>query len=126
MAITPALFKIRFPEFDSVDDARIQIYIDDSVLIVNENYWGVKYNLGLYYLTAHYLALAISNEAIVSSGPAPPGLTGPVSSRSVGDSSISYSNNPADGDASKYLSQTSYGAHFLYLMQTLRIAAYVV
>ena len=90
MAIDPASFKVRFPEYVSVDDSRIQVFIDDAVVILNTAYWGEKYDLGLYYLAAHYLALASSTEA-GSFGP-----TAPVSSKAVDGTSISFANPTMD------------------------------
>jgi hypothetical protein len=128
MAITIAAFKIRFPGFVSIDDTRIQVFLDDAQLLINKEYWGDIYELGVYYLTAHYLALALEAESISlgTGGSKSSKLGGPVNSRSVDGSSVSYAVNAADGDMSKYLSQTGYGAHFLYLMRTLGVAAYVI
>ena len=120
MAIDPASFKVRFPEFDSVLDARIQVFIDDSVVILNTVYWEDKYDLGLYYLTAHYLTLASLTEA-GSSGP-----TGPVAAKTVDGVSISYA-NPANNDLSDaFYSSTSYGQRYLALRKSLGVPAIVV
>lgn len=120
MSIDPASFKIRFPEFDSVADARIQVFIDDAVIILNSVYWGDKYDLGLNYLTAHYLALGTKSEAgsITSNAP--------IASRSVDGTSTSYSVPVAKDIADAYLASTAYGQRYLALRKTLRVAACIV
>jgi len=116
--IAPADFKIRFPEFDSIDDARIQVFIDDAVLQVNETYWGDKYNMGLYYLTAHYLYLA--EKSADGSGS---GSGGAVASRAVDGVSVSYNNMTPDNQSDAYYASTAYGQRYMSLMRTLGVAS---
>lgn len=120
MAIDPASFKIRFPEFDSVADARIQLFIDDAVIVLNSVYWGDKYDLGLHYLTAHLLTLGTKTEAGSSTS------VGAIASRAVDGASVAYTNvQPTDvGDA--YYMSTSYGQRYLALRKTLGVAACVI
>jgi len=118
--ITPASFKIRFPEFDSQDDARVQSFIDDSVLILNEAFWGAKYDLGLNYLTAHYLVLSDKSSA----GNA--GSNGQVASRAVDGTSVSYNTAPLGSQADAYYASTSYGQRYLTLRKNLGVPAYVI
>ena len=121
--ITPAQFKTRFPEFVSEDDARVQLFIDDSVLVLNEVYWDAKYDLGLSYLTAHYLALGNQTE----SGNASVGKTGPVQSRAVDGASVSYGAGAVPKDQSEgYYLQTAYGQRYLALVKSLGIPAFVI
>lgn len=120
MAIDPASFKIRFPEFASVDDSRIQLFIDDAVIILNETYWGTKYDLGLYYLTAHFLTLGNESEA-GSDGP-----TGPVTSQAVDGTNISFGIKSSDSGWENYIGSTVYGQRYLALMETLGVPAYVI
>ena len=115
--IDPASFKIRFPEFVSVDDARIQLFIDDAIVILNESYWGEKYDLGLYYLVAHYLILGDTTEAGSSSS------IGPVSSKSVDGVSISYAQFTPTNEADALLFSTVYGQRYLALRKTLGVPA---
>lgn len=118
--IDPASFKVRFPEFASVDDARIQLFIDDAVIVLNESYWGEKYNLGLYYLTAHYLVLSEATEAGSSSS------VGPVSGRAVDGTSISYAQMTPANEANALLASTIYGQRYLALRKTLGVPASVI
>lgn len=120
MAIDPVSFKLRFPEFDSVDDVRVQLFIDDSIVILNEPYWGEKYNLGLNYLTAHYLALGSKTEAGSTAS------SSIVSGKAVDGVSISYATPPIDDGTDAYYSSTQYGQRYLALRKTLGVPAHVI
>ena len=63
MALTPADFKIRFPEFVLVDDARIQFWLDDAVFEVGEGAWGTMYEKGVMLLAAHLLTIDQNNQS---------------------------------------------------------------
>ena len=117
---TPTEFKLRFPEFDTVADARIQIFIDDSILMLNETIWGTLYSLGICYLTAHYLALS---EASSNGGS---DSVGNVASQSVDGVSISFNTfSPTNANQSYWLS-TQYGQRFYSLMRSLGTMAQTV
>ena len=120
MAIDPASFKIRFPEFDSVDDSRIQVFIDDAVLVLNESYWSSKYDLGLYYYTAHSLALATQTEG------GNIGSMGLVGSKAVDGTSISYTNPTPNDQSDAYYLSTLYGQRYIQLRDSLGVPAFVV
>lgn len=120
MAITPADFKIRFPEFDSVDDSRIQLFIDDSVLILNETYWGTKYDLGLYYLTAHYLTVA-TRMANGNSDDASSSVTG----KAVDGTSVTYGSPVINDGSDDFYNASAYGKQYLALRKNLGVPAYV-
>ena len=123
MSVDPASFKIRFKEFACEPDAQIQVFIDDSIVILNEAFWAIKYDLGVSYLTAHFLALSKRSEAgSTTSVP----TSGPISSKSVDGVSVSYASyNVQDVDESFYMS-TPYGQRYLQLRSNLGIAAYIV
>ena len=118
--IDPASFKTRFPEFAAESDPRIQLFIDDSVIILNSTYWGEKYNLGLYYLTAHYLVLANKSEAgsITSKGA--------LASRTVDGTSVNYNRVTPTDESDSYYAYTTYGQKYLALRKTLGVPASVI
>jgi len=121
MAVTPASFKIRFPEFSSVDDSRIQLFLDDAIIMLNEAYWGDKYDLGINYFTAHKLALAIKAEAAGGSGGS--GSGGAISGKAVDGASVTYAvATPMDAKEAYYLS-TSYGREYWNFLKSLPIPA---
>jgi len=123
MAITTILFKARFPEFDSVDDARIQLFLDDAALVMDVETWGDVYDLGQAYLAAHYLSLAGKSSA-GSAG----AISGPITSRTVDGVSVSYGGTPsiASNQNANYYNLTQYGQRYMVLLKNLGVAACVV
>ena len=118
--VTVDTFKVRFPEFISIENCRIELFLADAVLGVNEAFWGDKYDLGIAYLAAHFLTLS---EKGATGGK---GAVGAVSSRSVDGSSVSYA-VPTPGTAQEnFLSATVYGQRFLAMMKTLGVVANVI
>ena len=124
MTVTIANFKIRFPEFDSVDGARIQLFLDDALIILNSVYWGAKYDLGVNYFVAHKLSLAIKAENAGGSGSA--GGGGAISGRSVDGTSVSYATFTPESGKEAYYNQTSYGREYWALMKSLPIPAFSI
>jgi len=120
MSIDATSFKIRFPEFDAVLDARIDIFLADAIIILNETYWDTKYDMGVSYLTAHYLALANKSEvgSVTSSGP--------IASKTVDGASVAYTNATPDDESDAYYASTTYGQRYLTLRKTLGVPAFSV
>ena len=56
MAVTPAAFKISFPEFSTLSDAEIQRFIDEASACVSVSAWSARADTGVSYLTAHLLS----------------------------------------------------------------------
>jgi len=116
MAINTAIFRARFPEFADVTefpDARVQLFIDDSVLYIGteETRWCNKYDLAQSYLSAHMLFVATKSEAGDASS-----SVGPVQSKSAGGVSVSKAVVAKDlsiGDE-QYMS-TTYGQQFILI-----------
>ena len=117
MSITTAEFKTRFPEFASVADDRIQLFIDDSVVILNEPFWDTKYDLGLHYLTAHYLVLGTKSEDGATTG------SGPMTGKTVDGVSLSFGLATTDDGTDDYYNQTIYGQRYLSLRKSLGVAS---
>lgn len=108
--ITPDDVRTRFPEFTELSDEMIQMYLDDAYLEVNEARANIYYDLMIYYLVAHYLALSLSATSGQNRG------TGVVSNMSVGDTSIGFSSITPDGNMDFYYQQTQYGIRYLKYM----------
>lgn len=117
--IDSTIFKTRFPEFDSVTDARIDLFIADAVVELEESSWGTRYDIALSYLTAHLLALA--NET--ASGNT--GGIGPVASASADGLSVSYSRPTYSSTTSAYWESTSYGREFMRIKRTIFAPGFV-
>jgi hypothetical protein len=114
VAITPAEFKERFPEFDSVDDLRVQTFIDKALLNIGESEWGAYFVEGQLYLTAHFLAL---DERSRNSGGTPE--AGPVIARKIGDVSVTFASpaSASGGSVENPYGQTSYGQEYWRLVK---------
>lgn len=116
MAVDVAGFRVRFPEFASTvtyPDARVQVMLDDAALQINRGLWGIKADLGTYYLAAHGLAFDTSVGSGISA-------FGQVTQESVGQISRSYGSNSAvvsAGDTD--LAMTKYGMLYLRLKRQI-------
>ena len=105
--VTPADIKLRFPEFATVDDARIQLFIDDATDTVNTKCHNS--DLMVAYLTAHLLTLGTQTEA----GDTTPIQT--IASESVGDVSRSFGGTTSASSNDNFYTGTSYGMRYLDL-----------
>ena len=118
MATDPTQLKARFPEFASVDDARVQIFLDDADLAMDSGIWGKYFDNGQAYLAAHYLAMADK-----TSGGGSAGVSGPITGRTVDGVSVSYSSAQPVGGANSqtagFYNTTKYGQRYLVMMKNL-------
>lgn len=57
VAVSPAVLRIRYPEFTGVDDAVIQYWLDDALRIVTVA-WGPDATPGQLALAAHNMSLS--------------------------------------------------------------------
>ena len=119
--MTPDEFKVRFPEFDSIEDDRIQFFLDKAALLVSECRWGTLYDEGVALLAAHYLALSIIQESASSATP-----SFPVSSKKVGDVQINYAVPTAASGTEAYYNSTPYGQEYWSLVRLVGIGAVAV
>lgn len=111
---TPANFKTRFPEFSTVDDTRIQLFIDDAELEISKTVWGKLYDKGVSYLTAHELSMATATENGKSGG------LKSEASKSVGNVSVSYASlNYNEYD--NYYTTTAYGKKFIDMKNKVKV-----
>jgi hypothetical protein len=113
-------FKARFPEFNSIDDSRIEIFIEDSLLVLNEATWGKIYSLAVCYLTAHYLALGEAS----SNGDS--GSIAGIASQAVDGTSISFNSFSPTSEFKAYYNSTQYGQRFYSLIRSLGVMAFKV
>lgn len=64
MAVTPADFKLSFPEFAgviggvAVDDAYIQVWLDRAARHISPTVWRAKYDDGVLFLAAHWMTVS--------------------------------------------------------------------
>lgn len=127
MACTVENFRLRFPEFsDSLEysDARIQLFLDDSVnfhIGTDEVRWCGKYDYAHCYLTAHLLARGSASELGDSSS-----QSGVISSKSAGGVSVTRSVvAKSRSDLDEFYVTTTYGQQFITIRNTCFIGVRV-
>ncbi len=109
---TATSIKTRFPEFSAVADAIVEFSIEEARLEVTDA-WTIGADLAIVYLTAHYVAAAIT--ASESGGT---GGEGNIASESIGRLSISYAQTSAATAAvADDYSSTSYGRRYETLLE---------
>lgn len=109
--ISVNVFKVRFPEFASIDDIIIQMMLDESYLLLSA---PNKYQdtLVLYY-TAHNLTVQqnqVSGDTFASQA---------IASDSVGNVSTSYANPTIKNTDIAFYMSTSYGQKYLEYKRAL-------
>ena len=101
-------FRLLFPEFDEVDDVRIQLYIDDAIDEMSKKNWGNCWGKAVLYYAAHNLQLSIDRA---DGGGTGGNTSGKLTSASADGLSVGFAQSPSStGSESGYwLSLTSYG-----------------
>jgi hypothetical protein len=124
IVFTPAEFKIRFPEFATVDDSLIQPQLDRAEKLLIESVWGdCYYEDGVYLLAAHFLSIQQRRAADGSTGSS---AFGPVTSRSVGDVSVSFGRRAVTSTAEEFYTSTPYGQEYWAMMRQVGTGAVAV
>jgi hypothetical protein len=110
--LTIADFRTRFPEFNSVADADVQIQIDSSVWrFVIADWDNDTYLMAHSLVVAHELTIRSEQSSGKVAG------TGALKSKSVDSASETWATSAKDGDAnSVHLSKTNYGVRYLSML----------
>jgi hypothetical protein len=126
--MTPAEFKVFYPEFVSESDTRIQLYLDEAVNMMDMCRWGVWYEKGLGLYTAHQLAIANYNASVASGSAGGAAVSGANdwTSKSVGDVSVSRDASIAAKQVSDPWLRTTYGQQWVYYRNLAGIGAVAV
>lgn len=108
MACTPVSFKVRFPEFAAIADARIQLFLDDAVgfMGAESGRWCNNYDVAQCYLAAHLLVVGTSQEDGDS------GVIAPIKKQEVDDVIIQQAVSELSAKEGEFGS-TSYGKRYL-------------
>lgn len=117
VAPTPTAFKARYPEFQPVSDALVQLVLDEAISDVGDTWLEKDRARAQMLLAAHMLTM--EGEPGRSTTGQGSGATGPVKRRKVGDVETEFAGNGASaggGSASGYAA-TIYGQEFLSLMR---------
>ena len=101
--MTIAEFKEYFPEFNSTDDTQIQRALDIALATTSQSVLGSNFELGLKYLTAHFVT--INSKQFSGNG----SDTRSILSKSVDGVSITYEASVDSDILNGMLDTTSYG-----------------
>ena len=111
MALTPAMFKTRFPEFTSVPDGQVEFSILEATILMGDN---VERWLGqdIYYmaninLIAHLLSVSQGQSVGDSSA------SNPLKATAVDNVEIEYAVTASPNYLDLEFSSTSYGSRYL-------------
>lgn len=117
---TPASFKARFPNFSEVDNAYIQLLLDDAILRFGDGWYERDRALAQMLWVAHVLASEGLGDG-AGGGSGGGATTGPVKRRKVGDVEVEFAGMSASssggGALGDYLGGTMYGRQLLLLMR---------
>ena len=109
--ITSVDFKIRFPEFTSTADAKINLLIDEAYLSIGAKY-GKFQDTAVLYFVAHNLTIETNGLNAMSAT---------VSSQSVDGVSVSYAMPTTINEINAYYGSTGYGQKYLYYFNIVRV-----
>lgn len=115
-----ATFRALFPEFASVADVTVQLYLDDALDQLDQGAWGRCYAKAVLNYSAHELALAEARKASASNqnGSVVVPQTGKLQSGSQAGISFSFEASTANKSAAgEWLAQTPYGQAYLALQR---------
>lgn len=110
MATTPGTFKTRFPEFAKMSDARVQMFIDDTVGFMgastNSGVWCGNYDVAQCYLAAHLLSLG------EFTGEGDSSVKAPIKKKAVGEVVIEFAIDSVKANEKEF-GTTAYGKRYL-------------
>lgn len=121
VALTVASFQARFPEFASVSNARVQLFIDAATPYFDVARWGETLDEGMAYRVAHELKMSDATAAGKVAG-----VSGLAASKSVGGVSVSYAAASGLKHTDVYWMGTSYGQRYLQLRRIAGFGAVAV
>lgn len=119
--ITPADFKVRFPEFESSSDLLIQTHINDATPFFEVGRWGDLYDLGLSNFVAHSLAAAAARASAAARGGG--GISDSVVSKKVGSVQIQRSEALLMENLKDPFMTTVYGREYKRLVRIVGMGA---
>lgn len=117
-----AQFRQTFPEFGDdtrYPDAVVQIWLTVAKSLVNPLRWCELTDIGVGFVTAHHLALAVRNQKTAAVGGVPGAVAAPQSSKSVDKVSASYDTSAVTLDSAGFWNSTSYGIEYLTLARMM-------
>jgi len=95
-----------FPEFNTplYTDQALSIWYEIAQTLVNQKNWGVMYTMGIYWLTAHYLSLNVTNNTHE--------VEGLLTSNSVDGVNYTINIDAVTSQDGESFNQTKYGTQY--------------
>lgn len=108
----------RYPEFEKVDDEKIDLFLLDAKTEISQARWGKLYQRGVLALAAHLLRLSLWTTQ--SGGAANRNLA----AESAGELSVTYAAPMLTGTDADY-QLTAYGQEYLRLRRLIGVGVMV-
>jgi len=115
--LTPEDVKTRFPAFAAVQDALIQVVLDEVYLAhLDEGVWGAAADIAAGYAAAHVLQVNYQADQDATGKLGPLAAAGPTVSKRMGKLQTTYQPGPEPQTQDEaWWSQSGYGRTFLNL-----------
>lgn len=113
-------FDLRYPEFSTTESAMVEARLADALIEMNITAWDNNYERGAYALTAHMLTIDAMDSASAL-------VSGAISSKTVGDVTVSYATSSASysADYADY-ALSKYGREYMRLMRQVASGPWVI
>lgn len=110
-------FRAIFPEFVTIADDTVNVWLNDATDTLSQTAWGDCYGHAVLYYTAHNLALSQNRAAdavVDGSSVRTQATAGVITSASDGRLSTSFADSSANGSQrDKWFSKTEYGQAYI-------------
>ncbi|EIT0545538.1 DUF4054 domain-containing protein, partial [Escherichia coli] len=107
----PSAFKLRYPEFSSVDDVLLQQYFTQATIYLDNTDSSRVSDLAVRSMLLNMLVAHIACLYSGANGQSPSGLVGRIDSASEGSVSV-HADMPGGTANSAWYMQTKYGADY--------------
>ncbi|EAX3121248.1 DUF4054 domain-containing protein [Salmonella enterica subsp. enterica] len=120
----PSAFKLRYPEFSSVDDALLQQYFTQATIYLDNTDFSRVSDLAVRAMLLNMLVAHIAFLYSGANGQSPSGLVGRIDSASEGSVSV-HADMPGVTANSAWYMQTKYGADYWNATAPFRTFQYI-
>lgn len=115
-------FRTDFPEFADTarfPDAMLTLWAGVGEQRISAERFDTLYGTAVALFAAHNLVLAVSNRLVAAQGGVPGSTGGIISSKSVGDVSVSYDTGAAMEPNAGHWNATTYGRQYIQLARLM-------
>jgi len=111
VTFNPTTFKVRYPEFSTIQDAVLQMFFDESTMLLNNTESSRVVDVGQRSVLLNMLVAHIAFLNVGANGQQPNGLVGRINSATEGSVSVGTDYGQTNNNQAWYL-QTKYGAAY--------------